>query len=122
MMERFEILRKSLIAAGMLGAASLILAGCQTAPPANWASRVGSYTYDQAVAELGPPTSTTKLANGSTVAQWAQSGHATDNTFSFTSTAAGTNASTAPPMQPGQRYLALTFDSNNILTGWQKSY
>lgn len=36
----------------------------------NWDSRVGNYTYDQAVAELGPPDKSTTVSNGNKVSEW----------------------------------------------------
>jgi hypothetical protein len=47
----------------------LLLIGCAS-PKIDWTSRVGIYTYDQAVAELGPPDKSAKLSDGSTVAEW----------------------------------------------------
>src|SRR5690348_1979923 len=48
-----------------------LLAGCATHhPKIDWAARVGVYTYDQAVVELGPPDKQAKLADGSLVADW----------------------------------------------------
>lgn len=123
MMRLFSV--REILAAGIL-AAVLTVAGCQPSKPnpqTSWSARVGIYTYSQAMADLGPPTTTTKLADGTTVAQWAQSGHPTDNTFSFTSTAAGAASVTnAPPPEPGKRYLSLTFDTNNVLSAWEKRY
>jgi hypothetical protein len=49
--------------------AALILAGCVT-QKINWPARVGNYTYDQAVLELGPPDKTAKLTDGTVVADW----------------------------------------------------
>ena len=49
---------------------AVVLAGCVTTPRINWAARVGNYTYDQAVAEFGPPDKTAKLSDGVTVAEW----------------------------------------------------
>ena len=46
------------------------VAGCVTAPKIDWAARVGNYTYDQAVQEMGPPDKSAKLSNGTTVAEW----------------------------------------------------
>src|SRR5882672_9599602 len=46
------------------------LAGCATTPKVDWTARMGEYTYDQAVIELGPPTSQAKLGDGKTVAEW----------------------------------------------------
>lgn len=36
----------------------------------DWAGRAGNYTFEQAVAELGPPDWQTKLTDGSRVADW----------------------------------------------------
>ena len=53
-----------------VGALVFLLAGCSTAPKVDWNSRVGSYTFDQAVAELGPPDKQATLSDGATVAEW----------------------------------------------------
>jgi len=45
------------------------LLGCAT-KRIDWSSRVGSYTYDQAISELGPPERSAKFTDGSTVAEW----------------------------------------------------
>lgn len=47
-----------------------ILSGCQTVPKVNWESRVGNFTYDQAVTELGPPDKKADLKDGTIVADW----------------------------------------------------
>ena len=49
--------------------AALAFAGCATGPKIDWAARVGHYTYDQAVLELGPPDKVAKLNNGVIVAK-----------------------------------------------------
>ena len=49
--------------------AMLLLAGCVT-PQIDWKARVGNYTYDQAVVELGPPDKYAKLTDGTVVAEW----------------------------------------------------
>jgi hypothetical protein len=48
---------------------ALWFTGCAT-PKVDWASRVGSYTFDQAVIESGPPDKQAKLADGTLVAEW----------------------------------------------------
>ena len=53
-----------------------IVAGCATARKIDWPSRVGHYTYDQAVAEFGKPDEFTRSADGGTIAEWMiQRGH-----------------------------------------------
>ncbi|HEX5398488.1 MAG TPA: hypothetical protein VFY06_05505 [Verrucomicrobiae bacterium] len=51
---------------------ALVVAGCATTTKINWQARVGTYTYDQAVTDFGPPDKSAKLSNGSIVAQWQQ--------------------------------------------------
>ena len=47
----------------------LLAVGCATAR-IDWNSRIGNYTYDQAVIELGPPDKSAKLTDGTIVAEW----------------------------------------------------
>lgn len=49
--------------------ALLVLPGCAT-PKIDWGARVGTYTYDQAVLELGPPDKRARLEDGTVVAEW----------------------------------------------------
>lgn len=44
------------------------VAGCATR--IDWSSRVGHYTYDDAVLELGPPDKQARLEDGTLVAEW----------------------------------------------------
>ncbi len=52
---------------------ALAVAGCATTPKIDWKSRVGAYTYDQAITEFGPPDKVAKLTTGVTVAEWLES-------------------------------------------------
>jgi len=45
------------------------LAGCAT-PQIDWAARIGTYTYDQAVLDFGPPDKKARLQDGTIVAEW----------------------------------------------------
>jgi hypothetical protein len=45
------------------------LAGCAT-QKIDWAARVGHFTFDQAVLQLGPPDKQAKLGDGTMVADW----------------------------------------------------
>lgn len=47
----------------------VLLCGCAT-QRVDWATRVGNYTFDQAIAEIGPPDKQARLTDGSTVAEW----------------------------------------------------
>jgi len=50
-------------------ALALLLAGCAT-PQVDWNARIGQYTFDQAVIELGPPDKQAKLQDGTVIAEW----------------------------------------------------
>ena len=47
----------------------LWLTGCASMR-ADWGARVGHYTYDQAVTDMGPPDKQAKLTDGTLVAEW----------------------------------------------------
>ena len=49
---------------------TLVVAACHTTKKVDWNARVGNYTFDQAVVELGPPDKQAKTSDGSTVADW----------------------------------------------------
>ena len=49
--------------------ATLLFAGCVTGK-IDWAVRVGQYTRDQAILDLGPPDKSAKLSDGTVVAEW----------------------------------------------------
>src|SRR5687767_9881823 len=60
--------RRFFVHVGLIWAA-LFLVACNT-PKINWDSRVGNYTYDQAVIDFGPPDKSARLSDGSTVSEW----------------------------------------------------
>jgi hypothetical protein len=103
--------------------AVLVFGGCATGPKIDWAARVGHYTYEQAVLELGPPDKIAKLDSGIIVANWI-----TRQGYAYTSV--------GPPVYgaypsgvavPGYTqnysptyYLRLTFGADGKLTDWKK--
>ncbi len=102
--------------------AVLVLAGCAT--QSKWAARVGHYTYDQAVQELGPPDKTDQLQDGSTVAQWLVKRSQTVMTPGPYSATPGWYVGPTTPMynetRLPARFLDLTFDSHKELTAWKE--
>jgi len=56
-----------LVCAALLG---LIGAGCQALQQVDWDGRIGQFSYEQAVAELGRPDEETKLPGGMRRAEW----------------------------------------------------
>lgn len=107
-----------------LALVALMLAGCVTTPKIDWPARVGSYTYDQAVLELGPPDKSATLSNGIVVAEWltqhAQIIRAPEPYF----LPPGCYFGPLTPMYsqtyfPAQ-YLRLTFDADGKLKAWKR--
>ncbi len=103
--------------------AGWLLAGCASTPKVDWNSRVGNFTYDQAVAEMGPPDKSTKLSDGSTVADWfikqnsrVAFGVGTGFYSGGSSVGVGQSISQAPSGQ----YLRLTFAADGKLTKWER--
>jgi hypothetical protein len=104
------------------------IAGCKSTPKVDWDGRVSSYTYDQAVTDLGPPNTRAKLTNGYTIAEWItkrSSGSGFSFGIGYISGSGGT--ATSVGIGPGVGFdnddqtLQLTFNTNNVLTAWSKN-
>lgn len=94
----------------------------------DWASRVGSYTYDDAVRELGPPDKAAKLSDGSTVADWLTArGMRTATTYGsfghypYRYGWGGPAYTVVDPPSP-DRFMRLTFDPQGVLASWERVY
>ena len=107
----------------MLTLGALVLAGCVT-PKIDWAARVGNYTYDQAVAELGPPDKSTKLTDGTVVADWltqpAQTIVAAEPYFSPPGCYFGPLTPMHTETRVPAQYLRLTFGGDGKLKTWRE--
>jgi hypothetical protein len=105
----------------VLLAALAVAAGC--AHRINWSARVGTYTYDQAIIDLGPPDKTAKLTTGQTVAEWitryGYGGATTVVGGGYYGDPVGVGVIQSPSVYRESK-LRLTFSTNNILTGWVK--
>jgi hypothetical protein len=106
-----------------LGLAALLLAGCAT-HRVDWNARIGVFTYDQAVTELGPPDKKATLTDGTMVAEWVT------HYYGNTSVAVGTGFYGGPGSvgfiqsvgpSPYDSRLRLSFNTNNVLTKWTKN-
>lgn len=105
--------------------ALLFLTGCAT-QRVDWAGRVGTYTYDEAIMDYGPPEKTAKLSDGSTVAEWlTHRGYS----YAYSPFNQGFYYPYAfPAFYPGylemvnvpNYYLRLAFDPENRLKAWKK--
>jgi hypothetical protein len=110
----------------LLAMLSIIVAGCKSTPKVDWNSRIGNCTYDQVVAELGPPDKTAKMSDGKTVADWIK--HSSGGGVSFgvgtgfygghTGVGTGVGTSTGYP----DRVLRLTFGLDGKLLEFKKNY
>lgn len=105
----------------------LLVAGCSTTKKVDWNSRVGSYTYDQAVTEMGPPDKQAKLSDGKTVAEWIthRSGGGGLSLGvgggSYGSHGGmGVGMSQSVGSGGSERGLRLVFDTDGKLTSWSK--
>ncbi len=110
----------------------LVLAGgCASGPKTSvkdidWRSRIGTYTYEQALAELGEPNVIGESSEGRT-AEWVLRrspavsfgfGLGTGSSGQHTSTGVGVGTSVSPP--PSGEYLRLRFDKDDKLAEWSK--
>lgn len=96
--------------------AAFFFAGCASTPKIDWDSRIGNFTYDQAVLELGPPDKEEQLTDKTRVADW----------ITYRSRSSGFWAPRAgygwvqTTDSPWDYYLRLTFDPNGKLQSWKK--
>ena len=112
----------SLLAILFLAVAFIV--GCKTTPPIDWNSRVGNYTFDQAVSEFGPPDRQAKLSDGKTVAEWiTQRGGGTSVGFGtgFYNRGVGVGVGESVGSGYPDHVLKLTFGTDNKLVFWQKN-
>ena len=102
--------------------AALFIAGCAT-NRVDWNSRVGVFTHDQAVTELGPPDRQAKLTDGRTVDEWISrynTGAAMGVGTGFYSGPAGGGVNMGNSGEH-ESTLRLTFNTNNVLTSWSRN-
>lgn len=110
----------------LLGAVLVVPVGCATRK-IDWESRIGTFTYDDAIRELGPPDKSADLSDGTRVADWTtMRGMRTASTFGGWYPYGphgylGPNFIVVDPPAP-DRILRLTFDSQGKLASWRKMY
>ena len=99
------------------------LAGCAT-KKIDWAGRIGTYTYEQAVVEIGPPDKKEKLTDGTIVAEWLtrRGYHELYATGGYYSAPYGYWG--YPPVYfdtyAPDRFIRLTFGPDGKLQSWKK--
>lgn len=103
---------------------ALFITGCRSTPKVDWNSRVGSYTYDQAVVELGVPDKTADLSDGRKIAEWITH-RSSGGAFSFGVGGYSSNTGVGVSQTVGTggqvRSLRLTFDEQGRLTAWARN-
>lgn len=122
-MKKFDGLRVWFLARLFLAALVLVNPGCASTPKPDWNQRVGNYTFDDAVRELGPPSGSTRLEDGSTVAEWFLK-YGSQMSFGFGTSmyggGAGVGVGQSVTTPPKAHYLRLIFDPENKLQRWEK--
>jgi hypothetical protein len=99
--------------------------GCASTKQVDWTARMGEYTFDQAVIELGPPTKQVQLGDGKTVAEWV-SRTQTAGGMGFGAGGYGSSSGLGLTANMGsgyrERILRLTFGSDGKLENWYRNY
>ena len=108
----------------LIFATLLANAACTTKPKVDWNSRVGSFTYDQAVVELGPPDRMTEISEGRKVADWV-TGRTSSPRLSFGvgsyGGGGGVGVGTGTGGDPIEKILRLTFDKDGKVVQWENT-
>jgi len=105
-------------------ALAFVTGGCKTTTAADWNSRVGTYTYNQAVLDLGPPSKQINLKDGRIVAQWitlhGNNGFAAGGGFGNGNYGMGAGQTISQSYK--DHVLELTFGPDGKLVSWAKNY
>lgn len=112
------------LAVALVCFAVLLGAGCTTKPKVDWNARVGSFTYDQAVIEMGPPDRVTEISEGRKVADWVTGRTSSPRvSFGFGSYGGGggVGVGTGTGGNPIEKILRLTFDREGQLLHWENT-
>jgi len=105
---------------GAVLALLLLLTGCASTK-ALWDGRIGRYSFDQAVRDLGPPDKSATLADGTRVAEWLTArGHLGRSVVGPTGYYPGATVW----FEPGapDAFLRLTFGPDALLREWRRVY
>ena len=102
------------------------LSGC-VGPKIDWGLRVGIYTYDQAIMELGPPEKSARTSDNTMVADWLLY---RGQTYAHSTTSYGYYPGYFGSYLPAyvdtytgpNHYLRLIFDPSGKLQSWKQYY
>jgi hypothetical protein len=110
-----------------LGLLAVLGTGCASRR-VDWQARVGAYSYDDAVREMGPPEKSAKLSDGSMVADWITSrGMRSSAVYGtgwhpYSPYAWGGGGQVVVDQGTPDRFLRLTFDAQGKLASWKPIY
>jgi hypothetical protein len=104
-------------------AALFIATGCVT-NKVDWNARVGHYTFDQAVTELGPPDKQARLSDGRNVAEWVTRHYVGSSVVGtgYYGYPGGVGYVQSVGPNTYETELRLTFNTNSVLDAWSKHY
>ena len=113
----------SILASVLAVISMLALTACASKPKVDWNQRIGQFTFDDAVREMGPPFSSATLQDGGTVAEWflkpgPQISFGLGSGYAGGHSAVGVSQGVTIPT-PGH-YLRLTFGPDRQLQHWEK--
>ena len=94
-----------------------LVSGCATPSKVDWAARVGTYTFDQAVTELGPPDKAAALTDGTTVDEWLLY---RGQTHGYIQASPGFLIQRYNEIPSPDMFLRLTFDRERKLKAWKR--
>ena len=99
-------------------AASCVYGPRITVEDSEWGARIGEYTYQDALAELGEPQMIGESSEGK-IAEWVlRQSMPFSIGFGFGGAGVGVGTSVSPP--PSGEYLRLRFDRDGKLAEWTK--
>jgi hypothetical protein len=121
-MKRLHAPPLSVLAASLVVLSLLALPACASKPKPDWNQRIGHYTFDDAVREMGPPFSSATLQAGGIVAEWflkpgPQFSFGLGSGYAGGSSAVGVSQAVTIPT-PGH-YLRLVFGPDSQLQHWE---
>ena len=96
------------------------LTGCAHRRKVDWNSRIGHFTYDQAVLELGPPDKEAQLKDGVVIADWLTFRGAPQRDFLFHPRSRyDFHYYHSGPPAPDQ-FLRLVFSPDGTMQSWKR--
>ncbi len=96
---------------------------CASTPKVDWNSRMGRYTFDQAVLDMGPPERSSELSDGTKVAEWfVRAGSSMSFGVGTGYYGSGSGVGVGQSVTSGRsgQYLRLTFNTEGVLAAWEK--